>query len=424
MERIKNIIFDFDGTLADTAPLIVATMQATISELSLPERDEAQCRATIGLRLEDVPDALWPDCPFSGETFARTYRRIFDILKCQWTIKCYPGVIDTLRELAACGFRLAVASSRNRSSLAEYTESFGIADLFVTVVGGNDVSRGKPAPDPVLLICEKENWLVDETLVVGDAVFDIEMGKNAEATTCAVTYGNQSRAELAATRPDAIIDSFPAILAIACGVNPALVDYVEHKILPGYAAFDKAHREDHVRMVIGQSLKIARHLGDTDIDMVYAIAAFHDLGLCNGRENHHNDSGRIILADPFLAGHFSPAQLQIMAQAAEDHRASNKHAPRSIYGNIVADADRFIDAETIIRRTIQYGLANYPQLDQDGQYERALNHIKAKYAPGGYMKLQFPWSDNAIRLEQLHEIIADTMRLKQIFDRIYAEETT
>jgi len=177
------------------------------------------------------------------------------------------------------------------------------------------------APDPVLLICEKENWLVDETLVVGDAVFDIEMGKNAEATTCAVTYGNQSRAELAATRPDAIIDSFPAILAIACGVNPALVDYVEHKILPGYAAFDKAHREDHVRMVIGQSLKIARHLGDTDIDMVYAIAAFHDLGLCNGRENHHNDSGRIILADPFLAGHFSPAQLQIMAQAAADHRA-------------------------------------------------------------------------------------------------------
>lgn len=219
MERIKNIIFDFDGTLADTAPLIVATMQATISELSLPERDEAQCRATIGLRLEDVPDALWPDCPFSGETFARTYRRIFDILKCQWTIKCYPGVIDTLRELAACGFRLAIASSRNRSSLVEYTESFGIADLFVTVVGGNDVSRGKPAPDPVLLICEKENWLVDETLVVGDAVFDIEMGRNAEATTCAVTYGNQSRDELAAARPDALVDSFPAILAIACGVK-------------------------------------------------------------------------------------------------------------------------------------------------------------------------------------------------------------
>ncbi len=204
--------------------------------------------------------------------------------------------------------------------------------------------------------------------------------------------------------------------------NPELIDYVERHILPQYAHFDKAHREDHARMVIEQSLKLAEKMPEANPDMVYVVAAFHDLGLVNGRENHHTDSRKILLADTFLQSRFSPQELVLMGDAVEDHRASNRHKPRNLYGLIVAEADRFIDPETIIRRTIQYGLANYPELDSEGHYRRTLAHLQEKYGPDGYLKIWIPWSDNAARLQELHRIIADEPRIRELFARIFEEE--
>ena len=205
--------------------------------------------------------------------------------------------------------------------------------------------------------------------------------------------------------------------------NPELIDYVERHILPQYARFDKAHREDHARMVMEQSLKIAEKMPEAHPDMVYAVAAFHDLGLVNGRENHHTDSRKILLADTFLQSRFTPEELNLMADAVEDHRASNQQKPRNLYGLIVAEADRFIDPETIIRRTVQYGLANYPELDREGHYQRMLSHLVGKYGPNGYLKIWIPWSDNAARLQELHRIIADETRIRQLFTRIFEDET-
>lgn len=207
-------------------------------------------------------------------------------------------------------------------------------------------------------------------------------------------------------------------------VSPEIIEYVEREIIPNYAAFDKAHQENHVRMVIKQSLQLAGHIPSMNSDMVYIIAAFHDLGLVNGRENHHRDSRRILEADEFVKSHFTPEQILIMEEAVEDHRASNSQKPRSEYGLIVAEADRFIDAETIIRRTIQYGLANYPQLDRAGHYQRTIQHLNDKYGPEGYLKVWIPWSDNAKNLKKLHVLLADKTRLDEIFNRLFNEETT
>ena len=193
-------------------------------------------------------------------------------------------------------------------------------------------------------------------------------------------------------------------------MNPDLQQYIEREILPRYDAFDKAHRRDHVTMVIQQSLDIASHL-DVDLDMVYTIAAYHDTGLCEGREHHHEVSAMIIKADPQLRQWFSEEQIQVMADAAEDHRASAKQAPRTIYGRIVAEADRFIDPETIVRRTIQYGLDHYPELGPQEQYERMVTHLKEKYGRNGYLKLWFPESPNTARLEKLRQIIDDEQEL-------------
>lgn len=191
-----------------------------------------------------------------------------------------------------------------------------------------------------------------------------------------------------------------------------LEKYIYEDIVPRYAEFDPAHREDHALTVIDQALKLLETMPEEasegiDRNILLAAAACHDLGLINGRDRHHLDSGEIIRGDARLRQWFSEQEIETIAQAAEDHRASGKSAPRSIYGMLVAEADRVIDGETIIRRTIQFGLNNYPELDRQGHIERAVSHLHEKYGRGGYLKLWIPWSDNAARLAELQDLIED-----------------
>lgn len=201
-------------------------------------------------------------------------------------------------------------------------------------------------------------------------------------------------------------------------VNQELVNYVEQKIVPLYDHFDKAHRRDHVQMVMKQSMELASQM-EVDVNMVYAIAAYHDVGLCEGRERHHLVSAQMLLADEELRKWFTDSQLKTMAEAVEDHRASSDHAPRSLYGRIVAEADRFIDPDTIIRRTVQFGLEHYPELDKEAHYERTLQHLHEKYGRNGYLHLWFEHSPNAERLEQLRQIMEDERVLREIFEKHY-----
>lgn len=213
--------------------------------------------------------------------------------------------------------------------------------------------------------------------------------------------------------------------------------YIYDTIVPRYSAHDSAHREDHALIVINQALELHDRMPGwleahpeadeewrepVDRNILIMAAACHDIGLVNGRENHHLDSGKMIRADRNLRQWFSEEQIETIAQAAEDHRASGKRPPRSIYGKIVAEADRVIDAETIIRRTVQFGLNNYPDLDRKGHIERAVAHLREKYGRGGYLKLWIPWSDNAVRLAALQDIIADDDAVYDIvtsmFDRL------
>ena len=197
-----------------------------------------------------------------------------------------------------------------------------------------------------------------------------------------------------------------------------LMHYIGSCILPRYDAFDEAHRRDHAETVIRNSLSLARHY-DVNINMVYTIAACHDLGLAHSRERHHLVSGDIIRNDGNLLNWFSPTQIITMAEAAEDHRASSASAPRSIYGKIVAEADRDIEPLKIIKRTILYGLSHFPDLDRENQWDRTLSHLQTKYGDGGYLKLWLPESDNAAKLAKLRDIIHDRQQLRQLFDLFY-----
>lgn len=209
-------------------------------------------------------------------------------------------------------------------------------------------------------------------------------------------------------------------------MRESLERYIFNEIVPKYSSFDTAHKEDHALTVISQAMNLlermpedVRKVQEINEEMLLTAAACHDLGLMNGRERHHLDSGTIIRSDARLREWFTQEQIETIAQAAEDHRASGKSEPRSLYGMLVAEADRVIDGETIIRRTIQFGFNNYPGLDREGHIRRAIDHLREKYGRGGYLKLWIPWSDNAARLSALQDIIADDSAVYRETVRIY-----
>ena len=201
-----------------------------------------------------------------------------------------------------------------------------------------------------------------------------------------------------------------------------LVEFIETKILPKYAEFDRAHNLEHVTRVIRRSLDLVKITG-ADINMVYTIAAYHDVGMSGPRAIHHITGGKILAADARLKKWFSAEQIKIMKEAIEDHRASASRAPRSLYGKIIAEADRDIDVNTVIRRTIQYGLSNYPELDKEGHWNRFMEHMNSKYSTNGYIRLWLPKSPNEQNLNELRTLIANPPELRKRFDQIFAEET-
>lgn len=203
-------------------------------------------------------------------------------------------------------------------------------------------------------------------------------------------------------------------------VNLEIMEFVERQILPRYNAFGESHGLRHVNRVIKNSLKLATVTG-ADIDMVYVIAAYHDLGMEGPRAIHHLTSGKILISDARLRRWFSVDQLKIMKEAVEDHRASTSRQPRSIYGKIVAEADRDIDVHEIFLRAILFGKENYPDKTKEEQWKRFAAHMDEKYSNNGYIKLWIPNSPNETALKQLRSIIENKAELHQYFNDIWEE---
>lgn len=203
-------------------------------------------------------------------------------------------------------------------------------------------------------------------------------------------------------------------------VSLEIMEFVERQILPRYNAFGESHGLRHVTRVIKNSLRLADVTG-ADIDMVYVIAAYHDLGMEGPRAIHHLTSGKILMADARLKKWFNADQLKVMKEAVEDHRASSSRQPRSIYGKIVAEADRDIDVHEIFLRAIQYGKENDPDKTVEEHWERFAQHMDEKYSNNGYIKLWIPNSPNEKALNELRNIIEDKKLLRKAFDDIWKD---
>ena len=216
MEReIKLVIFDFDGTLADTKENIILTFQMTMKELGVETKSRQECAATIGLTLEDAFKVLYPGMAAEKYVLLRdTYRRIFKENRKILVPGLFPEVMETLEELRRRGYLMSIASSRQSPSLHSFLEDMKIAHLFEYAVGGDNVEHPKPAPDAVLQILRHYNLSAEEAFVVGDMPFDINMATNAGVKSCGVTWGNADAAQLRESGANYVIDKMSQLLEI------------------------------------------------------------------------------------------------------------------------------------------------------------------------------------------------------------------
>ena len=222
---MKYIIFDFDGTIGDSQVLIVKTLQDTMRARNLEVKSDEACAKTIGLRLDEAFVVLFGMSDAEGLECAATYREIFLENKKMMKVEPFPHVIETLRELHRRGYILGMASSRNHCSLDGYVKQMQLEDIFSSIVAGDDVEHVKPAPDMIFKALKEMKGvknleaslddvkdMLEETLVVGDMTFDMDMAHHAGCKACAVTYGNGTREQLASA--EWIIDDFAELLEV------------------------------------------------------------------------------------------------------------------------------------------------------------------------------------------------------------------
>ena len=213
MDQITTIIFDFDGTLADTATVIVDTMRRTFADMGLPVPAEEDMRRTIGMKLLLALAELGHLSDSQAIDATERYKRFFKEYAVD-QVRLFPEVAETLHKMQEAGIRCAIATSRNAESLMTILANNDITHCFGTIVSNSDNLAPKPEPDMVLAILERMGAGAGETLVVGDTTFDILMGKRAGCRCCAVTWGNHDRETLASAAPDCYIDNFSELLSL------------------------------------------------------------------------------------------------------------------------------------------------------------------------------------------------------------------
>ncbi len=200
-------------------------------------------------------------------------------------------------------------------------------------------------------------------------------------------------------------------------IREELKNYIENEIFKSYEKNDDAHKLDHIMYVIDRSFMFASRVHDINMEMVYVIAAYHDIGHYIDAENHEKVSGKMLLEDKNLRKFFSEEEIKMMSEAVSDHRASSKNEPRSIYGKIVSSADRNVLIEVPLKRTYSYRKKHSPNLSLDEIIEESRLHLLDKFGKNGYAttKMYFEDEDYKKFLEDITELASNKEEFKRRF---------
>lgn len=200
-------------------------------------------------------------------------------------------------------------------------------------------------------------------------------------------------------------------------INRELREYIVKNIFPLYKRNDSAHNIEHINYVIERSLNIANKLKDINLDIVYTVASFHDLGHYLDKDNHEKISAQMFWEDEKLKDYFSENARILIKEAIEDHRASLSYEPRSIYGQIISTADRNVDLNSTFKRIHAYTLKHYPHLTLEETIERAYKHTQDKFGSKGYAKVYF----EDLEFNKFKEEVNKLLNNKYLFAKKYME---
>lgn len=205
------------------------------------------------------------------------------------------------------------------------------------------------------------------------------------------------------------------------GISRELQNCVEKEIFPQYDSLgDPSHSSEHIRQVIANSFEIAK-TQEVDLEMVYVVAAFHDIGMKKGRKDHEKHSREILEQDAVITAYFTDEECRIMGEAVEDHRASIGYEPRSIYGKIISEADRDIDFRRILLRTMQFSQKNFGIVDREKLLNEAYQHINEKYGRDSGLVFWLNYEKNVRQLQEVYDYLDDPVRFREVFEELLEE---
>ena len=191
-------------------------------------------------------------------------------------------------------------------------------------------------------------------------------------------------------------------------INKELKQYIENNIFPEYNKNEIGHGINHIKYVIDRSFQLVKENNlDVNLDMVYVIASYHDIGHHIDSKRHEIISAEIMSKDKNLEKFFNKEELQIIKEAIEDHRASSDHDPRTIYGKIVSSADRNNTIEDCLERTYTYGKKLNPDATDEELYERSYDVLVNKFGVKGYAKFYFKDQVYEQFLKDIRELLKD-----------------
>ena len=170
-------------------------------------------------------------------------------------------------------------------------------------------------------------------------------------------------------------------------INEEVKKFVTEYTTPFYKKNESGHSFSHIDYVVKRSLKFADEIKDINLNMVYTIAMFHDVAHHIDKKTHEILSAKILRECTGLSDYFSKEEIEIMAQAIEDHRASLEHPPRTIYGKIVSTADRNNTVEQCFFRAYSFSRKSNPSYTEDEVFNEAYTHLNKKFGVNGYAKV-------------------------------------
>lgn len=201
-------------------------------------------------------------------------------------------------------------------------------------------------------------------------------------------------------------------------INSELKEYIEKYVFPEYSKNEQAHNIEHIKYVINRSFKFADTVPNINYNIVYTIAAYHDIGHHIDSKKHEIISGEIMSKDENLKKFFSDEELKIIKEAIEDHRASSDHEPRSIYGKIVCDADKDNNIEISLLRAYEFTKRYFPDYTVEECYKNVFEQLQYKFGTQGKVKYWINSQKQQDFMKSMHELSQDENKFNSFLTKV------